>query len=566
MRYFLFCWLLFSFGLCARAQTEEITHLSVDIRPKQDASLDVTETITVIATGEQIKRGITRTLHREPLGKDTDLEDFTYEIIAATRDGSPEPWVLKQRKGLPTLYLGDKDVRLNPGTYTYVVKYRAFDQVYALDRIDEIRWPLEGRSGRLPVREADVTFRFDRDIDIIQSACYTGTFGATATDCEYSQDGHEVTFVATAPLEPGEGMTVAASIAAGYFQRPVPPTPTEKNATLTFLVLGFALAFGYAFTSWQRYGVDPKGPPVRPEYFPPEGLSPAAAAYLLQRWPTARQVTASLTDMAVSGYLTISEEKQEKRWQTYSTFIISPTDQVPDSEQLPPEQSALYHTLLAEGAITLGESHHKKVARANSAHGKALGEAHNAYLKEGNNLQKMLPLAGILLLTFVAAGVALAKTGFGVTALVVAAILAVLLLLSYGILIAKPGLEKVTMRNYLKGLKQYLELSEKERKALPNAPEMTPTYFQQLLPYAIAFGVENDWAEVLSAYFQAGSRGSERSNFAPAFPHTPYLLTGFSQRINQSYSTSAAVPNSGGGGGFSGGGGAVGGGGGTGGW
>ena len=558
-----FC--LFLFGLALVGQGEEISHFSVDINTRQDATLEVIETITVVAKGDQIKRGITRALHRQPLGNVSDLGDFKYEVVSVSRDGSPEPYFMKKTGGLPTIYIGQEDVFLDPGTYTYEVKYRAFNQVYGLDKIDEIRWPLEGKSGSLPVRDADITIRFDRDIDIIRSACYTGAYGSTAEDCEFSQDGNIVTFVATKPLQPGEGMTVAASIAAGYFQRPEPPTPLEQNTTLTLLLLGFGIALGYAYSNWRKYGVDPEGPPVKPEYFPPEGYSPATVDYLLMGWSGPRQVAASLTSLAIAGYVEIGEEERKRMFSTYDVFILRPTNKRPTADSVPPEQLALFQSLLGDGEVELGGEFQKRVEEANNAHAASLKDQHDAYLIEGNNLRKVLPLAGILGLVLLGGGVALLTTGFGALPMVIASVASLILLGVYAALIKQPSLAKVTLTNKFKGLKEYLKLSEKKRKALPNAPEMTEAYFQQVLPYAIALGIDNDWAEDLADYLAASGQQHRDGHH---MVHAPYMLAGFGSRFGSSYGTSAVNPASsaGGGGGFSGGGGSVGGGGGTGGW
>ena len=49
---------------------------------------------------------------------------------------------------------------------------------------------------------------------------------------------------------------------------------------------------------------------------------------------------------------------------------------------------------------------------------------------------------------------------------------------------------------YLKGFKDFLETTEKDRYAFHNAPEKSPEIFMEYLPYAIAFGVEKQWAKV----------------------------------------------------------------------
>lgn len=45
------------------------------------------------------------------------------------------------------------------------------------------------------------------------------------------------------------------------------------------------------------------------------------------------------------------------------------------------------------------------------------------------------------------------------------------------------------------GLRLYLELAEKDRLALADAPTMSPAHYETLLPYAVALGVEKAWSE-----------------------------------------------------------------------
>lgn len=257
---------------------------------------------------------------------------------------------------------------------------------------------------------------------------------------------------------------------------------------------------------------------------------------------------------------------------TYDVFILEATEKMPSAEEVPAEQLVLYQNLLAEGPVELGGEFQEKVEKANKLHDESLADQHADFVKEGRNYDKILPLAAILGMMLVAGGVALYLTGYGGLALLIGIGLAAFLLTGYAALIAQPSLAKVTLKNKFKGLKQYLDLSEKKRKVLPNAPEMTPEYFQQLLPYAIALGIENDWADDLTDYLAASgqqqNRPSSQLRVSSNLHLTPFMLSGFGARFGQSYGTSAVNPASSGGsgGGFSGGGGSVGGGGGTGGW
>lgn len=564
--------LLLAFLLCLTvtlsAQDERIKHFSVDIQTRQDASLDITETITFVAAGDEIKRGLTRALHKDPLDYTGYMASFEYSVQSVTRDGQKEPFSLKSSNGLPTIYIGDKDVFLDPGTYTYVIKYRAKNQVYGLDKIDEIRWPLEGSTGKLPVDEADITIRFDRDIRIIQSACYTGAFGSTAEDCEFSQDGSVVTFVATKPLKPGEGMTVATSISAGYFNRPVPPpppTPLEKKGVLYTIVIGLASILGYAYSMWRKYGVDPVGEKVKPEFYPPAELSPASVAYLGSSFSGQHQVTASITALSIAGYLEITEKKQKKLFGETEIFTVSLTDKVPAQGGLSDEQRAIYDGVVAEGGLELNGEYNEAIGEITVDHQKSLEKEHKEFRKDGRSSKGILPMLGMIIVMLSIGGYFLnVSGGLGTVAFLIGIVVSLITFGVYAWLIQQPSLDKVVLKNKIAGLKEYLSLSEKKRAALPGAPEMTQDYFQMLLPYAIAFGIDNNWASDLAADWAAtGSRPGENYMMA-----APFMVAGFGNRFGSNYASTSINPaaSGGGGGGFSSGGGSVGGGGGTGGW
>ena len=52
-----------------------------------------------------------------------------------------------------------------------------------------------------------------------------------------------------------------------------------------------------------------------------------------------------------------------------------------------------------------------------------------------------------------------------------------------------------TMLDKIEGFKLFLSVTEKDRLNLLNPPEQTPELFEKYLPYALALGVEQAWAE-----------------------------------------------------------------------
>jgi uncharacterized membrane protein len=50
--------------------------------------------------------------------------------------------------------------------------------------------------------------------------------------------------------------------------------------------------------------------------------------------------------------------------------------------------------------------------------------------------------------------------------------------------------------NHLKGFKEFMSVTDKERFDFHNAPEKSPEQFMAFLPYAIALGVEKKWTKL----------------------------------------------------------------------
>ncbi len=565
MRYYFSLFVcLFFFQL--NAQQEAIKNFSAELTVEADGSVVVAENITVYANGNEIKRGITRALHRRPIGEDAATDRFDYEVISVTRNGIEDGYHTKSENGYRVIYVGKKDVILDPGTYTYTVKYRSDNQAYFLEGIDEIRWPLIGTEGRLPVEKASMTINFPSGTELINSSCYTGGDGSRDADCTISRGVSSVTFTSDRPLAVGEGMLVSTGAPIGTIMRPVPPpppTPLQQKGSLWASIFGLFLSLYYGYTTWKKFGVDPVVEDPGLQFAPPEGLSPASVAYLHSSYPSQAQLTASITALAIGGYLDIVEEERSGFLSKKEIFILRPTNLKPQAGSLPPEQQILYDQLLKIGEdIELNGEYNEQLNAVTTKHSESLSEQHGAFLKEKSNGKKILPLLAIFVATAVLGGLFLQyspKPGIVVFA-------ATMFLLTIGLclfawLIRLPTLEKVTLRGKIKGLNNYLKLSEKKRKQLYNAPEMNQDHFQALLPYAIALGRENNWASDLSAdWADSSQRETNR--------HMPWLIAGFGTNMGTAYSGTAHHAASSGGGGtsFSGGGGSVGGGGGTGGW
>jgi uncharacterized membrane protein YgcG len=549
--------ILWTTPLLLTAQQEAIQDYDVVLNIQTDGSLEVTETIRVSVMGDQIKRGITRAFPLRSKVEDERARNQSYDIISVRRDGMEEDYHTNKSGGNLILYAGRSEVFLDPGTYTYEITYRSPNQVYFTPEVDEISWTAIGTENTLPVVRASVEVRTPAGVTPSQWSCYTGPLDSRQNNCVSEQSGNVVRFNSTTQLIPGHGLTVAVGWPAGTVERPPPPSWGKSNGGWLVGFLGIFGALFYAFNSWQRYGQDPPKPPVRIKFAPPEGLSPASVGYLATGFPNQNQMVATLVELAKKGFLEITEEEKKFLFTTREMFVIHPCGKIPSPRELTPEQQEVYEHLLADQeVIELDGGYNSTLAKAYGEHQKSLRKQHHAFLSEGNNAKKILPLVGILL-PAIGLTALLAKwdtSGYAVPAIITLGVGLVVGLPFFAWLIRKPTPEKLQLRAEIQGLKDYFSLSKEEHRRTLNAPEMTEEHYLEMLPYAMALGVSNNWSADLA------------SDLLATMEHQIYYIPTFQKRFGTQYSstaTQASSSSSSGGGGSVGSGG---GGGGVGGW
>ena len=116
------------------------------------------------------------------------------------------------------------------------------------------------------------------------------------------------------------------------------------------------------------------------------------------------------------------------------------------------------------------------------------------------------------------------------------------------------------MRKVL-GFKMFLTLTATDRLKLMDAPKTSQESFESILPYAIALGVEQEWAKQFESITIQPPRWINDSRYGAGFNTALFVASLHS--FNSVMSSSITTPGSGGGGGGSSGGGGGGGGGGS---
>jgi uncharacterized membrane protein YgcG len=266
--------------------------------------------------------------------------------------------------------------------------------------------------------------------------------------------------------------------------------------------------------------------------------------------------SAAIVNLAVKGHLKISKVDGD-----YSL------EHQRSDAPLAPGEAALLAKLFSTGLrLELDNENYRVLQSARSAHRMALRRDYlGRYFRRNSGV--LLPSAGGSLLVFVLVLVIGAMTPLAALVFVLNA--GVHALFAY--LLKAPTTRGRALLDKLEGFRLYLDVAEKDDLNIAHPPEKTPELFERYLPFAIALGVEQAWAEQFTQVF-ARMRAEQGRDYRPGWyagDFSSARLGSFSKDIGRGFtsaiSSAASPPGSssgGGGGGFSGGGGGGGGGGG----
>jgi uncharacterized membrane protein YgcG len=578
--------------------TEAIISYDSNIIVNIDNSINVTETITYY-TGPQEYHGIYRDIY--PYSSQNRKMGIS-DVTVTDENGSPYQFKVSKVKGNIRIKIGDPNQTFS-GQKIYIIKYHATRAVAQLKDVDEIYWNITGNEWAMPIYQAQASIVLPSGAKSTQSACYFGPKGST-NQCQSANMMNGVyTFNTSTTLKPQDGLTVAVGFPKGIVT-PYSFSDTASNffdiywqwliaAILPMLTLIFSLL------NWYKKGRDARGTGVIvTQYDVPDNLTPMEVGGIVNEKVDASDISAQIIYLATKGYLKIRQ--LDERF----IGLIKSTDyeltKLKDFSDLPNDfnkkllkglfnskpqpklsglEKFLYNgrvpdanptlTTVAQ-SVKLSDLKYVFYRDATSVVTSVL----KALLNKGyyKNLGRIKTGSGRI---FLIAFMSLWVPGFfgGMLSvfflrenpfpLMVGMFFSIII---YGIIshFNPVKTEKgVLAKEHILGLKNYLQIAEKDRLQFHNAPEKKPEIFEELLPYAMILGVANIWAKEFEGIYTMPpswySGPSDTAFSAVAFSHT---ITNFSSFATSSLSSS---PSRGGSGGGSGGGGSSGGGGGGGG-
>lgn len=563
---------LIVFAASAGAQ-ERITSYDIDVAINKDASLDITERISVRAEGSQIRRGIYRdfpTTYRDRFGNRVRVD---LDVKGVEKNGATEPWFTERMSNGVRINTGNDDFLPVPNDYTFTIRYRTTRQLGFFDDHDELYWNAIGTGWIFPIEKGSVQVTLPEPVpvDKMTAEAYTGLQGAKGSSyvAEIPQPG-VARYRLTAPLAPNEGFTIVLLFPKGLVPA---PTSSDKagwlladNRGVLIALVGLLLLLAYMYRAWHAVGRDPRKGIVIARYEPPRSQTPAGLRYLEKMGYDMRCFTGDVLALAVAGHLRIQEDEKlfKNQW---SLEKLDP----PSASPLPLAQQALLTGLFRNGdKLVLKNTNAATVAAARDGQKKILDkEFQPKYFKR--NGKKV----GISFLIAALTGIAAvaASGGFGIAIIIPVIILMLVAMVIFSILIKAPTQDGRALLDEIEGFKLYLSVAEREElKSMkgPDEPVLDALRYEALLPFAVALAVEDAWTTKFTAAAGAAAAAEAANNMVWYSGHGRVANLGdFSRSVGSSLSStisSASSPpgssSGGGGGGSSGGGGGGGGGGG----
>jgi predicted membrane protein DUF2207 len=533
-----------------------IQHFDDEVAVGEDGTIDVTETIEARFSGENW-HGLYRMIPTEY----TDPEGLNYTLsidhITVTDSDGHSLKYEQRREGRYTKF---KIYISNAGdsTHTVILHYRVLDAIRFFEDHDELYWNVTGNDWEVPIEFASAHIALPAGVTGLHAVAYTGATGSRAQDAVVEVHDNFIDVHTARPLSFHQGLTAVVGFDKNFVHQPSGAAKFIqflRSNTPLLIPIG---VFFVMFWLWWTRGRGPERQAIAVQYEPPDKLTPGECGTLVDNEAAMRDITATLVDQAVKGYLTI-----EQRDESHLLGLSHSKEYIFHLKKSPAEWGAaraheqqMLAALFGNGATTdvklsdLQNHFYKQIPGIRDSIFEAL-MTDNYYLHRPDTVRQGYIGAGLAIgFLTVAGNVVLARaTGIASATWVIAGIATGLVICGFGYFMSARTVTGQRALEKVLGFEDFLGRTQKDQI---DRLQTTPELFEKYLPYAMALHVEKKWVQVFSGIaMQPPSwyQGSYGGGFMP------YLLVNdLNMMSTQAGTTMASSPRSSGGSGFGGGG------------
>jgi len=550
---------LATFAVPASAKNWRVTDFQDSITIGGDGSALIRERITLAFVGEW--HGIHRFIPIEYPGPSGTNYTLFFDLISITDETGAK---LKYESSRAN---GQRDFKIYipnavDATRTVEIDYLVKNGIRYFEDHDEFYWNVTGNDWSVPIDHASASVRFpDSAAGSLRAQAFTGVYGSTERAATFQVDGAHVEFETTNPLPMRGGMTIDIYIPKEILKEPSSLLRFGWFVGSNPVVFLPFVTFGFMFVLWWFKGRDPDpGMSVAPMYEPPKGMSPAEAGTLIDDTIHPRDITSTLVDLAVRGYLKI-EETVEKglifHHKDYIFHLLKPRDKWgPD---LQPHERVMLENVFSSGEQTrLSDLKNRFYTALPVIRQDIMSELKKKgmYLldPESANGYSIVAAIGIVAVFGFMQYLGWADFFSSAWLLAISLVVSALVWWLFARVMTAKTLQGARTRVAILGFQEFMNRVDADR-----LKRMPPDTFEKYLPFAMAFGVEHNWAQAFAGIIKDPPQWYSSPN---AVMFNPIFFSGsmhsMATDMHQVFVSSPRASSSGsgwsGGGGFSGGG------------
>ncbi len=551
---------------------------------KNVAQLKVVENITTTFPNFDQNHGIERAL---PIKYKNKKLNVHVESVKQA-DGTEWQYSTSTKNNNQVLRIGNPD-RYVQGSQQYIITYTVEDVITFYNDHDELYWDVNGDQWKQQLSEVSATLHISKELSeqiSREPKCFTGSYGQSGSDCQISRSKDSsgeavVELTVTRPFQASENASFVLGFEPNTFEKyQISPVIIASTAAAAF-ACSVLLPLGIGVFMWKRWkhgGKDPEGRgTIVAQYAAPKELNPILADVILNERMQTKAISATLIGLCIKGYVKLYEVEKKKLLggssEEYEVELLkAPSDLQAEEQKV---------IMMIFSGDTVG-------SKVN------LSTLQNKLYKEASELTKMVYESVVTeqyfvtnpdkaRLSYLGWGIGLITLGAVTSFIFIPFTLVFLGLIISGMIVLitssvmpKRTQKGVDMKEHLLGMGLYMRLAESERIKFLQAPDTAEKIdisdntqliklYEKLLPYAMLFGIEKDWAKQFANLYGEGQSPawySGHNAFSPVLFAS--AMSGFNSAATTSFSSPTSSGSSGysGGGGFSGGGGGGGGGGG----
>ncbi len=507
-----------SSGDSSATEPTTITNYTAEYNIDDDGAMTATEVITVNFP-----------IPRRGIFQFWDVADPTNpnvryypEVTSVVRDGFAEDYETYWEGGKRyyVAKIGNPDVYLSTGLHTYTIRYTTDGVIspvsagqnftfpsaqgsVAPDSQSTFFWNVVAPGWRMPIQQATITVNLPHASGQVQCAAGTTSGGANRAagfgTCDVAGAGTQKLTLSATNIPPTSGMTVRATM-----QPTNPPQVTlpwsvsfdailGRSVPMTFFialltVVGAIVGFLWARTAHEK----PPGFPVM--YAPPDGLGPVQTKYMAYEEVGSHALTATLYYLADKRMVTLDRQSDDQ-WLVTSTATPEQWEAIDPVSRAIAKKLSLTRTGGSFMAKKTKEAGKKLAAAKTSADEETKAWASSAGLTVISAPEQIGRALWVVSLVFAGIGFILGPAtmyGLPFAAFAIA-----------GINFTKTG---VGTRRTTAGREVWSRSAGFERLLATDSSQdrfdfsANKDLFISFIPYAVAFGVADKWAQKYRAY------------------------------------------------------------------